>query len=104
MRRQRIRQMQVVFGEWVLQQSTVEMEYADAAAMTDLLPREWLMLAPIAAVVLWMGIYPESFLAPMRGDIRAIEARLAETKPAGDAMFKLGAPAPAGEAKAEGAH
>ena len=77
---------------------------ADAAAMTDLLPREWLMLAPIATVVLWMGVYPESFLAPMRGDIRAIEARLAATKPAGDAKFKLGGPVPAGEAKAEGAH
>ena len=77
---------------------------ADAAAMTDLLPREWLMLAPIAAVVLWMGVYPESFLAPMRGDVRAIEARLAATKPAGDAKFKLGPPVPAGEAKAEGAY
>jgi NADH-quinone oxidoreductase subunit M len=77
---------------------------ADAAAMPDLLPREWLMLAPIAAVVLWMGVYPESFLAPMRGDIRAIEARLAATKPASDAMLKMGKTVPAGEAKAEGAH
>ena len=77
---------------------------ADAAAMPDLLPREWLMLAPIAAVVLWMGVYPESFLAPMRGDIRALEARLAATKPAGDAMLKMGQAKPAGESKAEGAH
>ena len=77
---------------------------ADAAAMADLNPREWLMLAPIAAAVLWMGIYPESFIAPMRGDIRAIEARLAATKPAGDAKFKMGKPPPIGEAQAEGAH
>ena len=77
---------------------------ADAAAMHDLLPREWLMLAPIAAVVLWMGVYPESFLAPMRGDIRTLEARLAATKPAGDAMLKMGQAKPAGESKAEGAH
>ena len=77
---------------------------ADAAAMADLLPREWLMLAPIAAVVLWMGIYPESFLAPMRGDIRAIEARLAATKPASDAVLKMGQALPAHEAKPEGAH
>ena len=82
---------------------------ADAAAMPDLLPREWLMLAPIAAAVLWMGVYPESFLAPMRGDIRAIEARLAATRPASDAMLKMGQVPPAkaavpGEAKAEGAH
>ena len=77
---------------------------ADAAAMPDLEPREWIMLAPIAAAVLWMGIYPESFLAPMRGDIRAIEARLAATKPAGDARFEIGKAPPVGEAHAEGAH
>ena len=28
-----------------------------------------LLLAPIAAAVLWMGVYPESFLAPMRADV-----------------------------------
>jgi NADH-quinone oxidoreductase subunit M len=77
---------------------------ADAAAMPDLEPREWLMLAPIAAAVLWMGVYPESFLAPMRSDIRAIEARLAATKPAGDAQFKMGKAPPLIEAEAEGAH
>ena len=77
---------------------------ADAAAMPDLEPREWLMLAPIAAAVLWMGVYPESFLAPMRSDIRAIEARLAATKPVGDAQFKMGKAPPVGEAEAEGAH
>ena len=30
----------------------------DAAAMPDLNVREWAMLAPIAAAVLWMGVYP----------------------------------------------
>ena len=53
----------------------------DAAAMRDLTGREWAMLTPIAAAVLWMGIYPESFLAPMRGDIATLEARLARTTP-----------------------
>ncbi|MGC1269847.1 MAG: NADH-quinone oxidoreductase subunit M, partial [Croceibacterium sp.] len=47
----------VIFGE---------QKNADAAAMPDLSLREWLMLGPIAAAVLWMGVYPESFLAPMR--------------------------------------
>ena len=63
---------------------------ADAAAMPDLNLREWAMLGPIAAAVLWMGIYPESFMAPMRSDIRSLEARLAATRPAGDAKLKLG--------------
>ena len=64
---------------------------ADAAAMPDLNLREWAMLAPIAAAVLWMGVYPESFLAPMRSDLRSLEARLASTKPASDAKLKIGA-------------
>ena len=75
---------------------------ADAAAMPDLNLREWLMLAPIAAAVLWMGVYPETFLAPMRNDIRALEARVAAARPAGDAQLKLGAAVL--PAQAEGAH
>ena len=45
--------------------------------------REWLMLGPIAAAVLWMGVYPESFLAPMRADIAALDARVARAAPDG---------------------
>jgi NADH-quinone oxidoreductase subunit M len=60
---------------------------ADAAAMPDLNLREWAMLAPIAAAVLWMGVYPESFLAPMRKDIAALDARLSRAAPAGDSAL-----------------
>lgn len=62
-----------------------EQKNADAAAMADLNRRERFLLAPIAAVVLWMGVYPESFLAPMRADIAALDARVARAKPEGDA-------------------
>jgi NADH-quinone oxidoreductase subunit M len=65
---------------------------ADAAAMPDLSAREWLMLGPIAAAVLWMGVYPESFLAPMRQDIQALDARVARAKPEGDARLGAGKP------------
>jgi len=68
---------------------------ADAAAMPDLSAREMLLLAPIAAAVLWMGVYPESFLAPMRADITALEARLVQAAPKGDAHVTAGKPAPA---------
>ncbi|MGH6787326.1 MAG: NADH-quinone oxidoreductase subunit M [Novosphingobium sp.] len=77
---------------------------ADAAAMPDLNPREWLILAPIAAAVLWMGVYPESFLAPMRADIAALDARVARAKPEGDARLATAKPKPANEAHVEGAH
>jgi NADH-quinone oxidoreductase subunit M len=76
---------------------------ADAAAMPDLDKREWALLAPIAAAVLWMGVYPESFLAPMRQDIVALDARLAQARPEGDSRLKLAAAKPAG-AKAAAEH
>ncbi len=77
---------------------------ADAAAMPDLSAREWLMLGPIAAAVLWMGVYPESFLAPMRQDIQALDARLARAAPEGDARLVMGDPAPVTNEAHEGAH
>jgi len=89
---------------------------ADAAAMPDLSIREWAMMAPIAAAVLWMGVYPESFLAPMRADIAALDARLSAAAPTGDAHLAPGAPrahaanavehhgAPENSSAEEGAH
>ncbi|SDD11706.1 NADH dehydrogenase subunit M [Sphingomonas sp. YR710] len=65
----------------------------DVAAMPDLSLREWALLAPIAAAVLWMGVYPESFLAPMRADVGALLARVARAAPAGDSHIVVGKPA-----------
>ena len=73
----------------------------DAAAMPDLDTREWLMMVPLGLAVLWMGIYPESFLAPMRADIGALDARLAQARPAGDAKIKVGTVKPAVAAHGE---
>ena len=64
----------------------------DAAAMPDISLREWSMMAPIAAVVLWMGVYPESFLAPMRADIAALDARIAAAAPESDSQPEAGPP------------
>jgi NADH-quinone oxidoreductase subunit M len=73
---------------------------ADAAAMPDLDSRELVSLGAIAAVVLWMGVYPESFLQPIRRDAGWILARVERANPPGDAKVKRGAgqaPAPAHE-------
>ena len=75
----------------------------EAAAMRDLTPREWLLLAPIAAAVLWMGVYPESFLSPMRQDVTRLLERIEPAVPAGDSNLVRGA-APAAPAPAEAAH
>jgi len=63
---------------------------ADAAAMPDLSMREWWLLGPIALAVFWMGIYPESFLRPMRNDVGRLMVRLERVTPAGDSRLTLG--------------
>jgi NADH-quinone oxidoreductase subunit M len=63
---------------------------ADAAAMPDLSLREWWFLGPIALAVFWMGIYPESFLRPMRNDVGRIVTRLERVAPVGDSRLTLG--------------
>ena len=76
----------------------------DARAMTDLSPRELVILVPIGVAVLWMGVYPESFLAPMRADVQAVVARMAPVKPEGDARLALGKPAAATAHDAHSSH
>ena len=75
----------------------------DVKAMPDLSRREIALLAPLVAVVFWMGVYPESFLKPMRSDVGALLARIERANPGGDAKLAMGA-APAAQAHAEGAH
>jgi NADH-quinone oxidoreductase subunit M len=74
---------------------------ADAAAMPDLTPREMWLLAPIAAAVLWMGVYPESFIAPMRNDVGRLLERLEPSIPASDAHLTKGKAVPTTHAAAE---
>ncbi|WP_174278589.1 NADH-quinone oxidoreductase subunit M [Sphingomonas bacterium] len=71
----------VVFGE---------VKSEEVRAMPDLSAREYWLLAPIAAAVLWMGVYPESFLAPMRKDVGVLLARIDRAKPPGDASPSAG--------------
>jgi NADH-quinone oxidoreductase subunit M len=62
----------------------------EAAAMPDLSAREWWLLGPIAAGVMWMGVYPESFLAPLRSDVGYILQRVQHVAPAGDSNLVRG--------------
>ena len=68
---------------------------ADAAAMADLDAREYWLLAPIAAAVLWMGVYPESFMRPMRADVGRLLERIERARPEGDSHLTAGRPAAA---------
>ncbi|MGA2088829.1 MAG: NADH-quinone oxidoreductase subunit M [Stellaceae bacterium] len=48
----------------------------DVRAMIDLSPREVLIFAPMIAVVLWMGVYPASFLRPMQPSLANLIERV----------------------------
>ncbi len=64
--------------------------HADAAAMPDLSRRELWILTPIVGAVFWLGIYPESFMAPMRRDVGVVLARLDRAGFQGDAHVARG--------------
>jgi NADH-quinone oxidoreductase subunit M len=42
---------------------------ADLRGILDLSPREKLVFAPLLVLVLWMGVYPNSFLAPIQASV-----------------------------------
>src|SRR5207249_1734446 len=42
---------------------------ADLRGILDLNLREKLMFAPLLAIVLWMGVYPSSFLRPIQASV-----------------------------------
>ncbi len=49
---------------------------ADVKAMLDLSPREVLVFAPLVALVLWIGIYPGSFLRPLQASVGNLVERV----------------------------
>jgi NADH-quinone oxidoreductase subunit M len=48
----------------------------DVRAMFDLTPREIAVFAPLIALVLWMGLYPASFLKPMQASVANLIERV----------------------------
>jgi NADH-quinone oxidoreductase subunit M len=85
----------VVFGE---------LTKSDVRSMKDIDKREILIFAPLVALVLWMGVYPSSFLKPMAPAISKIvtkyETRRQEAA-ASDAAAAAAIAAPATEETAQ---
>jgi NADH-quinone oxidoreductase subunit M len=44
--------------------------------MLDFSPRETLVFAPLVALVLWMGLYPSSFLRPIQPSVSNLVERV----------------------------
>jgi NADH-quinone oxidoreductase subunit M len=52
----------------------------DVRVMLDLSPREVVVFAPMIALMLWMGIYPSSFLKPMQPSVANLLERVQVTQ------------------------
>ena len=77
----------VVFGQ---------LTKADVKAMTDVSCREVAVFAPLIVLVLWMGIYPSSFINPMAPALEKVIARY-DAANADVMKLKLDNDAPAAE-------
>jgi NADH-quinone oxidoreductase subunit M len=66
---------------------------ADLRSMGDLVPREVLIFAPMIAIVLWMGVYPSTFLRPMQPTLANLLEHVQVGLRASDAKLAA-APAP----------
>ncbi|RSU48085.1 NADH-quinone oxidoreductase subunit M [Sphingomonas sp. S-NIH.Pt15_0812] len=81
-----------------------EIKSDEVRGMSDLSGREMWLMAPIAGVVLWMGVYPESFLAPMRSDVAILMQRVDRAAPPSDSRPTPGNPAAVAALKTHEAH
>jgi NADH-quinone oxidoreductase subunit M len=54
----------------------------DLSRMLDLSPREMAVFAPLLVLVLWMGVYPRSFLTPVSASVDHVVARVAAAQKA----------------------
>ena len=81
------------------------LEKAELKSMRDLTLREVAIMAPLAAVVLWMGIYPKPFLDPLHAPVAAIMARVDRAAPPTQQVVARVRPAaPAAAATHAGGH
>ncbi len=54
----------------------------DLRGMLDLSPREMAVFAPLLVLVLWMGVYPDSFLTPIRASVDHLVAQVSAAQQA----------------------
>jgi NADH-quinone oxidoreductase subunit M len=68
----------------------------DVRAMLDLSPREMAVFAPLLLLVLWMGVYPNSFLNPIRASVDNLVHRVSTAQKTAQRANKIEVPAQAG--------
>jgi NADH-quinone oxidoreductase subunit M len=55
--------------------------HEENATLPDLRPREWWAVAPLVAVSLFMGVFPNVFLAPMEPSVTRVVERVQSVQP-----------------------
>jgi NADH-quinone oxidoreductase subunit M len=74
--------LSAVYMLWMFQRVNYGPVTSDEnAALLDLRPREWAILAPIVALVILMGVLPNLFLRPMEPSIQRIVDRVRAAAP-----------------------
>jgi NADH-quinone oxidoreductase subunit M len=68
----------------------------DVRSMLDLSPREMAVFAPLLLLVLWMGIYPNSFLKPMQASVDHLVQRVSGAQKTARRAHTIASPAKAG--------
>ena len=68
----------------------------DVRAMLDLTPREMAVFAPLLFLVLWMGVYPTSFLKPMQASVDNLVQRVSTAQKTAQRSNNTASPAEAG--------
>ncbi len=58
-------------------------------ALLDLSPREMAVFVPLVLLVLWMGIYPSSFLTPMHASVDNLIGQVTPARAAADATTSI---------------
>ena len=51
------------------------------AGLPDLGPREWVVIVPIVALAVLMGVLPNLFLRPMEGSVERLVSRVRSSAP-----------------------
>ncbi|MCB9513827.1 MAG: NADH-quinone oxidoreductase subunit M [Candidatus Latescibacteria bacterium] len=62
-----------VYMLWMVQRVFFgPVKHEENRGLRDLLPREWLLLLPLAALMLWIGLYPRPFLDRIEASVNAL--------------------------------
>jgi NADH-quinone oxidoreductase subunit M len=74
--------LSAVYMLWMFQRVFLgEVTHEANRAQPDLSPREWTVVAPLCAMAIFMGVFPNVFLKPMEPAVTRLVDRMAQHQP-----------------------